>query len=64
MTREEELQELEFRKPKKPAYVSVAYPDVRETFACPYCLSYLSKKGEYAFCPYCGQKLDWEGMVE
>ena len=59
MTREEELQELEFRKPKKPAYTSGAYPDFWEMFACPSCLSYLGKKGEYAFCPCCGQKLDW-----
>ena len=59
MTREEELQELEYRTPKKIFYTTGAYPDGWEKFDCPSCLSYLGNKYEYAFCPHCGQKLDW-----
>ena len=59
MTREEELQELEYRTPKKIFYTTGAYPDGWEKFDCPSCLSYLGNKYEEALCPHCGQKLDW-----
>lgn len=59
MTREEELKELEYRMPKKILYVDGLYPDYWEKFDCPSCYNYLGEKRGYAFCPYCGQKLDW-----
>ena len=38
MTRKEELQELEYRMPKKILYVDGLYPDYWEKFDCPSCM--------------------------
>lgn len=60
MTREE----LKYREPRKIVYLKGPYPTPWEKFECPSCGNCLSDENEFAFCPYCGQKLDWEGMFE
>jgi hypothetical protein len=62
MTREEELQELEYRRYKKIC-TETNYEGFKTAF-CPTCKEYLSGAEMFYFCPSCGQKLDWEGMFE
>lgn len=60
MTREEELKELEYREQKKVLVVV----DGEETNTwllceCPACTEELNERERFEYCPYCGQKLDW-----
>ena len=50
-----DTQELAYRKPKK-----VIYTKIKELRAkCPSCNRRLKTQSSYAYCPGCGQKLDW-----
>lgn len=60
MTREEELKELEYREQRKVLVVV----DGEETNTwllceCPACTEELNEHERFKYCPYCGQKLDW-----
>lgn len=61
MTREEELKELKYReKAKVIAYIDWEdFPSDWVTCECPSCREGLSNEDKFAFCPHCGQKLDW-----
>lgn len=58
MTREEELQELEYREQKK--VVVVRRVNLLSKCKCPTCDKGLNEFDRFDYCPYCGQKLDWE----
>nr|DAR80877.1 MAG TPA: DNA-directed RNA polymerase [Caudoviricetes sp.]DAS85092.1 MAG TPA: DNA-directed RNA polymerase [Caudoviricetes sp.]DAX19834.1 MAG TPA: DNA-directed RNA polymerase [Caudoviricetes sp.]DAX23221.1 MAG TPA: DNA-directed RNA polymerase [Caudoviricetes sp.] len=55
MTREE----LKYREPQKVVCLHGPYPKPWYKCECPSCGNCLSDDDEFAFCPYCGQKLDW-----
>lgn len=57
MTREKELKELKFREPRK--VVVVRKVGLRSKCKCRTCKEELDDLDRFAFCPYCGQKLDW-----
>ena len=60
MTREEELKELKYREQKKVVWVTdrdgKGFWDYCE---CPTCRGELDDIACTAYCPYCGQRLDW-----
>ena len=56
MTREEELKELKYRE-----YGSDGFRTLCE---CPTCDERLNEFDEFNYCPYCGQKLDWETLYD
>lgn len=60
MTREEELKELKYREQKKVIVYEDGSDDFRTLYECPTCDERLSEFDEFNYCPYCGQKLDWE----
>lgn len=60
MTREEELQELEYREGRKVKKFKYGYGvRVRTLIHCPTCGERLDELDKPDYCPYCGQKLDW-----
>lgn len=55
---EEKLKELKYRTPRKIAIVSDE--DGWKTCECPTCREEQDDLACTAYCPHCGQKLDWE----
>lgn len=58
------IQALEKQIPKKPTYEGDGYaPDgtfIYDTWICPCCDErYEVDYDDYAYCPNCGQKIDW-----
>lgn len=35
-----------------------------DTWVCPRCNCYHEIDNRYAYCPYCGQRIDWEGIKD
>lgn len=66
-TPEECMAALEKQKAKKPDFEGDGYADghlVYDTWICPCCgKHYEVDYDDYDFCPNCGQKLDWSGML-
>lgn len=66
-TTEECRAALEKQKAKKPDFEGDGYADghlVYDTWICPCCgKHYEVDYDDYDFCPNCGQKLDWSGML-
>lgn len=61
MTREEELKELRYREQRKILIVTDGYVDDEPwtLYECPTCTEELDELDRFAYCPHCGQKLDW-----
>ena len=61
---EEAIKALEKQVPKKIEYVSDG--DAEDSlvceYRCPVCEEELYRCNYYAYCPYCGQAIDWDDM--
>ena len=65
MTRKEELKELKYREQRKVVHVKERDgKDVWALYECPTCREELDDLACDPYCPYCGQKLDWEGAFD
>ena len=64
MTREEELKELKYREQKKVIVSEDGSDGFRTLCECPTCDERLNEFDEFNYCPYCGQKLDWETLYD
>ncbi len=58
------ISSLEYRTPRKPDYEGDGYDEngelIYDTWICPCCeCKYEVDYDNYAFCPHCGQALDW-----
>lgn len=61
MTREEELKELKYRMPRKVVHVKERDgKNVWALYECPTCREEQDDLACTAYCPHCGQKLDWD----
>ena len=64
MTREEELKELKYREYKKVIVSEDGSDGFRTLCECTTCDERLNEFDEFNYCPYCGQKLDWETLYD
>lgn len=65
MTREEKLKELKYRIPRKVVHVKERDGKVFwALYECPTCREEQDDLACTAYCPHCGQKLDWEGVFD